>query len=78
MTSQSSVLERLNLLSREEVIEILGYSVDDNGKCRQLDRITSPKYCEKNGIRHLPHYFKGKKMRVDKDEFQQWLNQFKY
>lgn len=77
MESQSSVHERLNLLTRDEVIEILGYSISADGKCRQLERITNRKYCDKRGLKHLPHYFGGAKMMIDKDDLKNWMQQFK-
>jgi hypothetical protein len=74
---QSSIREELGLLTLKEAAEALGYTVDKRGYCRQLERICSKTYCDKKGFKHLPHYFGGKKLLVNKIDLLNWIQQFK-
>jgi hypothetical protein len=72
-----TALDKLELLDVRDVAAVLNYTVRNDGRCTQLERITSEKYCSEKGIRPLPYYFGGARMKFDKHEFKEWLQQFK-
>lgn len=77
MEKEISVTERMGFLTLKEVAEFMGFKLSKDGSCRQIERYSNREYCQHRGIKVLPHYFRGSRMKFNKQDFQEWLKQFK-
>jgi hypothetical protein len=70
-------MKNLKLLTLKETAQLFELKINENGRCKTLERWGDSEYCEKRGIKPLPYYFEGIRMQFDPDDIIEFREQFK-